>query len=126
MKNKLLLTSALASVVALAGSAVAETKVSGNLEFVSNNASATTAAASANGNGFEENIRIDSSKDIALGNKEDKTGKAYKSGNFFKNLNDISKQDKDKRDLKRKFKETGKAETLHSHGSAKRFKMWFN
>ena len=67
MKNKLLLTSALASVVALAGSAVAETKVSGNLEFVSNNASATTALASVNGNGFEENIRIDSSKDIALG-----------------------------------------------------------
>ena len=67
MKNKLLLTSALAGVVALAGSAVAETKVSGNLEFVSNNASATTALASANGNGFEENIIIDSSKDIALG-----------------------------------------------------------
>jgi hypothetical protein len=59
-----------------------------------------------------------------LGNKEEKTGKAYKSGNFFKSLNDITKTDKDKRDLKRKFKETGKADnTLHSHGSAKRFKM---
>lgn len=62
-------------------------------------------------------------KDISLGNKEDKTGKAYKSGNFFKSLNDITKTDKDKKELKRKFKETGKAETLHTHGSAKRFKM---
>lgn len=30
-------------------------------------------------------------KDVELGNKEEKTGKDYKSGNFFKNLNDITK-----------------------------------
>ena len=67
MKNKLLLTSALAGVVALAGSAFAETKVSGNLEFVANGAKAVTPLASTNGEGFEENIRIDASRDIALG-----------------------------------------------------------
>ena len=58
MKNKLLLTSALAGVVALAGSAVAETKVSGNLEYVMNNTSGATAATSSQGSGFEENIKI--------------------------------------------------------------------
>ena len=67
MKNKLLLTSALAGVVALAGSAVAETKVSGNLEYVMNNTSGATAATSSQGSGFEENIKITNSRDIALG-----------------------------------------------------------
>jgi len=63
-------------------------------------------------------------KDTELGNKEVKSGKEFKSGNFFKNLGDISKSDKDKKDLKRKFKETGKADAAqHTHGSAKRFKM---
>jgi hypothetical protein len=62
-------------------------------------------------------------KDIELGNKKENSGKEYKSGNFFKNLTEVSKSDKDRRDLKRKFKETGKAESLHTHGSAKKFKM---
>ena len=52
MNKKLLTTSALAGVVALAGSAFAETKVSGNLEYVFNSASATSAAASSQGQGF--------------------------------------------------------------------------
>ena len=47
------------------------------------------------------------------------------SANVFKNLNLIAKQDEQKRDNKRKFRETGKAQggTLHNNGSAKRFKM---
>jgi hypothetical protein len=67
MNKKLLTTSALAGVVALAGSAFAETKVSGNLEYVFNSASATTAAASSQGQGFEDNIQISSSKDTDFG-----------------------------------------------------------
>jgi hypothetical protein len=39
-------------------------------------------------------------------------------------MGDISKADKEKKDLKRKFKDTGKADGIaHNHGSAKRFKM---
>ena len=67
MNKKLLTTSALAGVVALAGSAFAETKVSGNLEYVLNSASATSAAASSNGQGFEDNIQISNSKDTDFG-----------------------------------------------------------
>lgn len=37
---------------------------------------------------------------------------------------DVQKSDRDKKDLKRSFKETGKATgEIHSHGSAKKFKM---
>jgi hypothetical protein len=37
---------------------------------------------------------------------------------------DVSKSDREKKDLKRSFKETGKASgDAHNHGSAKRFKM---
>jgi hypothetical protein len=67
MNKKLLTTSALAGVVALAGSAFAETKVGGNLEYVFNAASATTSLASASGSGFEENIKISNSKDTDFG-----------------------------------------------------------
>ena len=67
MNKKLLTTSALAGVVALAGSAFAETKVSGNLEYVYNATSATTSLASANGSGFEENIKISNSRDTDFG-----------------------------------------------------------
>ena len=67
MNKKLLTTSALAGIVALTGTSFAETKVGGNLEYVFNSASATTAANSSSGSGFEENINISNSKDTDFG-----------------------------------------------------------
>jgi|TARA_B110000285_G_C15060232_1_gene581964 hypothetical protein len=63
-------------------------------------------------------------KDVDLGLKQANSSKEFKSGNFFKKMVDVSKSDREKKDLKRSFKETGKAEgNAHNHGSAKRFKM---
>jgi len=67
MNKKLLTTSALAGVVALAGSSFAELKIGGNLEYTYNAASSTTAATSTNGQGFEENISISNSKETDFG-----------------------------------------------------------
>ena len=65
-------------------------------------------------------------KDRELGNllDQDKNSNAFKSGKFFKNLTEISKADKDKKQLKRSAKAAGIAQdSTHNHGSAKRFKM---
>jgi hypothetical protein len=63
-------------------------------------------------------------KDVKLGLKEANSSKEFKSGNFFKKMVDVQKSDKEKKDLKRSFKETGKASgDVHNHSSAKRFKM---
>jgi len=67
MNKKLLTTSALAGIVALTGTSFAETKIGGNLEYMYNATSDTTAAASSNGSGFEENINISSSKETDFG-----------------------------------------------------------
>jgi hypothetical protein len=66
MKNKLLITSALTTLIA--GSAVAETKVSGNLEQVIRlNSQGSTGAASEQGIGSEYNIGLSSSKSLDNG-----------------------------------------------------------
>lgn len=67
MKNKLLLTSALAGAVSLSASAIAEVKLGGNVEFVFNSSSDINAMGSTQGNGIEENISFNASKDIDLG-----------------------------------------------------------
>ena len=41
--------------------------------------------------------------------KETDKGNEFKSGKFFKNLGEISKQDKEKKDLKRAAKISGKS-----------------
>ncbi len=59
-------------------------------------------------------------KDTDLGLKEKQSSKEFKSGNFFKTLGDIAQTDREKKDNKRKFKETGKATAdAHNHGSPK-------
>jgi hypothetical protein len=46
----------------------------------------------------------------------DKNSNAFKSGKFFKALTEISKADKDKKDLKRSAKLSGKAiENIHNN-----------
>ena len=67
MNKKLLTTSALAGVVALAGTSFAELKIGGNLEYTYNAASSTSTIKSTNGQGFEENISISNSKDTDFG-----------------------------------------------------------
>lgn len=66
MKNKLLFTTAIAS-VALAGVASAETKFGGNLEQTFNALSSDTAGNSSRGFGSEHNISVSSSKDLDNG-----------------------------------------------------------
>ena len=66
MKNKLLLSTAIAS-VAFAGFASAETKVGGNLEQTFNALSSDTAQTSARSFGAEHNISLSSSKDLDNG-----------------------------------------------------------
>jgi len=66
MKNKLLFTTAIAS-VALAGVASAETKFGGNLEQTFNALSSDTSINSARSFGSEHNISISSSKDLDNG-----------------------------------------------------------
>ena len=66
MKNKLLFTTAIAS-VALAGVASAETKVSGNMEQTFNALSSDTAQTSSRAFGAEHNISLSSSKDLDNG-----------------------------------------------------------
>ena len=66
MKNKLLLSTAIAS-VAFAGFASAETKVGGNLEQTFNALSTNSAATSARSFGAEHNIKLSSSKDLDNG-----------------------------------------------------------
>jgi len=69
MKNKLLLTTAIAGLVAVGGVAQAETKVSGNLEQVFRAASddASNGAASGSGLGAEYNIGLSSSAELDNG-----------------------------------------------------------
>lgn len=67
MKSKLLLSSALISGLALAGSAVAETKISGNLDISLGSRSADGAAASSSGFGSESQINITNSGDLNNG-----------------------------------------------------------
>ena len=69
MKNKLLLTTAIAGLVAIGGVAQAETKISGNLEqtFTSISDDASSGAASASGLGAEYNIGLSSSAELDNG-----------------------------------------------------------
>jgi len=67
MKSKLLLSSALISGLALAGSAVAETKISGNLDISLGSRSADGGAASSSGFGSETQINIANSGDLNNG-----------------------------------------------------------
>jgi hypothetical protein len=67
MKSKLLLSSALISGLALAGSAVAETKISGNLDISLGSRSANTAQDSSSGFGSETQINISNSGDLNNG-----------------------------------------------------------
>lgn len=64
-------------------------------------------------------------KERGEGATEASNSNKYKSGKFFSRLNDISQQDKDKKESKKRFRETGKADsaTLHTNQSAKKFKM---
>ena len=66
MKNKLLLSTAIAS-VAFAGFASAETKVGGNLEQTFNALSTNSAATSSRSFGAEHNIKLSSKKDLDNG-----------------------------------------------------------
>jgi len=69
MKNKLLLTTAIAGLVAVGGVAQAETKVSGNLEqvFQARSDDASNGAASTSGLGAEYNIGLSSSAELDNG-----------------------------------------------------------
>jgi len=69
MKNKLLLTTAIAGLVAVGGVAQAETKVSGNLEqvFQATSDDASNGAASTSGLGAEYNIGLSSSAELDNG-----------------------------------------------------------
>jgi hypothetical protein len=71
MKNKLLLTTAIAGLVAVGGIAQAETKVSGNLEqtFRAISDDASSGAASTSGLGAEYNIGLSSSAELDNGLK---------------------------------------------------------
>ena len=63
------------------------------------------------------------SKELAAEPAEN-TKRKYKSGKFFPALNSIAKSDKERKDLKRQAKETGKAEAvLHQNAATKKFKM---
>jgi len=67
MKSKLLLSSALISGLALAGSAVAETKISGNLDISLGSRSADVVKNSSNGFGSETQINVSNSGDLNNG-----------------------------------------------------------
>ena len=69
MKNKLLLTTAIAGLVVIGGVAQAETKISGNLEqtFTAVSDDASTGAASTSGLGAEYNIGLSSSAELDNG-----------------------------------------------------------
>jgi hypothetical protein len=67
MKSKLLLSSALISGLALAGSAVAETKISGNLDISLGSRSGNTDTDSSSGFGSETQINIANSGDLNNG-----------------------------------------------------------
>jgi hypothetical protein len=69
MKNKLLLTTAIAGLVAIGGVAQAETKISGNLEqtFTAVSDDASSGAASTSGLGAEYNIGLSSSAELDNG-----------------------------------------------------------
>ena len=69
MKNKLLLTTAIAGLTAVTGFAHAETKVTGNLEQTFITSSSSTPADSGRGFGAEMNIGLSSSKDLDNGLK---------------------------------------------------------
>jgi len=61
-------------------------------------------------------------KALGIGDKNDKS--AYKSGKFFDKLGDVAKEDRRIKEVKRRYKETGKAEDsgLHNNVSGKRWK----
>jgi len=74
MKNKLLLSSALVGSLAIAGAAVAETKITGSAAYTYSAVSGATALASAQGAGSEVQIDIANSGDLNIG------GLTYKAG----------------------------------------------
>ena len=74
MKNKLLLSSALVGSLAIAGAAVAETKITGSAAYTYSAVSGATAAASIQGAGSEVQIDIANSGDLNIG------GLTYKAG----------------------------------------------
>jgi len=62
--------------------------------------------------------------DKELGQITDKNKNAFKSGKFFKNMESITKADKEKKDNKRDAKQRGMAvDKVHTNQSAKKFKM---
>lgn len=62
--------------------------------------------------------------DKQLGVHEQSGKNTFKSQKFFANLQNITKADKDKKELKRKAKDSGMAiDKTHNNVSAKRFKM---
>lgn len=74
MKSKLLLSSALVGSLAIAGAAVAETKITGSASYTYSAISGATAAASAQGYGSEVQLDIANSGDLNVG------GLTYKAG----------------------------------------------
>ena len=74
MKNKLLITSALVGALAIAGSAVAETKITGGVSYTYVAISSDTVGASAQGYGSEVQLDIANSGDLNVG------GLKYKAG----------------------------------------------
>ena len=74
MKNKLLITSALVGALAIAGSAVAETKITGSLSYTYSALGSDTAGAGAQGYGSEVQLDIANSGDLNVG------GLKYKAG----------------------------------------------
>ena len=74
MKNKLLLTSALAGSLLVSASAFAETKITGSIEASWTGASAPVGSASGDGIGMETQINISNSGDLNIG------GMTYQAG----------------------------------------------
>ena len=74
MKNKLLLSSALVGSLAIAGSAIAETKITGSASYTYVAVSGGTALASTQGYGSEVQLDISNSGDLNIG------GLTYKAG----------------------------------------------
>ena len=74
MKNKLLLSSALVGSLAIAGTAVAETKITGSATYTYSAVSGATAADSIQGYGSEVQLDISNSGDLNIG------GLTYKAG----------------------------------------------
>jgi hypothetical protein len=65
-----------------------------------------------------------SNKALGIGTDTDKNKNEFKSGKFFSKMTEVTKADKERKELKRMAKEKGVAmESFHNNGSAKRFKM---